>query len=133
MNDSYSFLVAQLTEARKRIAELEEELMISEVCAELEIAELRTALPANPSKRSRTNDRTEVFAEAFKRAKVPGNARSILSALKELARTNAFPQLLGYSAPDKEFAWAVTDETSRFQSEKSALATIKRYLEKMSR
>lgn len=131
MSNDYLVLAAQLTEARKRIADLEDELMMSEVCAELEIAELRAGRATNPSKRSRTNDRTEVFAEACKRARTPDNARSILDALKELARSKKdFPQLFNYSPSDKEFTWAGPDETPRFQSEKSALATIKRHLEK---
>lgn len=130
MNHSHVALMAQLAEANKRIAELEEELMITEVWAELEIAELR-ATPVKQVKRSRINDRTEVFVTACRRAADPDNEHSILIALKELARSkHAFPQFLGYDAAAEEFLWSGSGEMPKSQSERAALITIKRLLEK---
>lgn len=64
MKNDYLVLAAQLTEARKRIAELEEELVITEVCAELDIADLRAELANGAPKGSHAiklkNSRTEL-------------------------------------------------------------------------
>jgi Zn-dependent M32 family carboxypeptidase len=44
MNVNHSALLEQLANAQKRIAELEEALLLTEVCAELDMADLRSEL-----------------------------------------------------------------------------------------
>lgn len=96
-----------------------------------ELRKERSAVKIKPLKRTRNNDRTEVYVEACKRARTPGDHHSVLDALRVLASGRTYPQLLGYDPDGKEFKWDTgRDEPPRFQTEKDALASIKRHIEK---
>lgn len=124
-----------LQEKNKRIAALEEELLLVEVVAELDIEEAKLAsVHKLILKRTRTNDRTGVIKKAHERATHPNSSRSILAALRELATSKIRPTpLLGYDADEKSFKWdAGAELPPKYQSEKDALATISRYLKNYS-
>lgn len=96
-----------------------------------EIRKMRSATSLKSVKRRRTNDRTEVYAEACRKASAPGNPRSVLAALKVLASSRAYSQLCGYDPDARAFKWDTgRDEPPKFQSEKDALAAIKLHMEK---
>ncbi len=96
-----------------------------------ELRKERAAKESKATKRTRNSDRTEVYAEACKRARTPGNHRSALDALRVLASARTYPQLLGYDSDGKEFKWDTgRDEPPKFQSDKNALASLKRHIEK---
>ena len=119
-----------LDEKNKHIAALEEEILIWQVVSKIEREE-REQSAKPPTKRSRTNDRTGVLKKAHQYAE-DDDPRSVLAALRVLAQSKNPPApLLGYDIDEKSFKWdAGPDVPPRYQSEKDALAAIRRYLEK---
>jgi hypothetical protein len=127
MNDKTSKI---LDEKNKHIAALEEEILLWEVVSKIEREERATAAKP-PTKRSRTNDRTSVLKKAHKYAG-EDDPRSVFGALRVLAQSKSPPApLLGYDIDEKSLKWdAGPDVPPKYQSEKDALAAVRRYLEK---
>ena len=91
------------------------------------------AAVAKSKKKSRTNERTEVYRAAIKDAQSPDDAHSVLRSMQVIAHERRFPHLLGY-VPDEGFQWAVlTDEPPKMQHDRSALDAIRREIKKTSR
>jgi len=97
-----------------------------------EIRELRKAVIAEPANPSRQTEYTEVLMAAIREATTPNDARSALVALRQLATTSRFSQLIGH-APKDGFQWMLGVDEVKWQTEKDALAAIKRLLKKASR
>ena len=115
MINNHLALTAQLSEARKRIAELEELLILTEVCAELDIADLRTELANGTPKYTHgiklKNSRTELRAfieEAMRNTKTAGFANDAIGIVwKEmirLAKSDSKPShVIGYRGKNIEY------------------------------
>lgn len=101
---------------------------------EIKKAAIKNADDAKTKKRSRTNDRTEVYRAAIKNAATPDDAHSVLRSMQGIARERRFPHLLGY-VPGEGFQWVATlaEEPPNMQSDKSALEAIRREMKKALR
>lgn len=112
-------------EARQR-HKYQERMEEREILHAKELGNLKISL--RKTRQIRLNDRTEVIATAVKEARVPDNPHSVLETMRDLARTSRFTHLLGY-VPREGFQW-MSDESDlpKYQSEKDALAAIRRYL-----
>jgi hypothetical protein len=119
-------LIAALQQKDQQIKDLEEEVLILEVAAEIDRLELAAA---KRSKRIRSNDRTEVMALARRSASDPNDPRSVLEALKRMA---PYSPLCGYDSAERVFRWDTGNEDAppKFQTEKDALALIRRHIAK---
>ncbi|MES2128470.1 MAG: hypothetical protein V4463_14480 [Pseudomonadota bacterium] len=114
----------------KKIAELEAENLLWKVVSEIEQMERTNSTTS--TKRSRTNDRTLVIIKALQHSEVPSDPRSVFAALRALAQSKNPPSpLLGFDADEKALKWeGEPDGPPAYQSQKDALAAIKRYLKK---
>jgi len=127
MNDKTWEILSQKDE---QIAKLEYHILLSEVVSDIERLE-RAEQGKQPIKRSRTNDRTAMLKAARLNAKFPNDPRSVFAALRALAETNPQAPLFGYDVDAKALKWDNgPDVPPKYQSEKDALAAIKRYIEK---
>lgn len=99
---------------------------------EQEIRRLSRAVDNKPAKAVRQNDQTEVFRAAIREASTPNDARSALITLRQFASSRRFPQLIGH-VPGEGFQWSVGAHEWKLQTERNALAAIKRQLKKVSR
>jgi len=87
------------------------------------------ARPGPSGKRSRTNDRTGTLKKACQNAEDPNDPRSVFAALRALAQFAPQAPLLGYDVDEKSLKWDDgPDAGPKYQSEKNALAAIRRYL-----
>lgn len=105
---------------------------LSEIRA-LKKAAFTSVHDATDKKRSRTNDRTEVYRAAIETATTPSDAHSVLRSMRDIALARRFPHLIGY-VPEEGFQWlALADaDIPEIQSEKNALAAIRRAIKNAS-
>ncbi|WBS02371.1 hypothetical protein OU994_29715 [Pseudoduganella sp. SL102] len=118
----------------KRRHKHQEEL---EAIRDAHLAEVRTikfSALAKSKKKPRKTSRDEVYLAAIRTARTADDPHSILDALRKLAREpRPYPQLLDHVADEKLFKWeAGADQPPDMQSEKDALASIRRHLTKRS-
>jgi hypothetical protein len=113
--------------------EAQEAAHINEIRA-LKKAALKSVNDVSAKKRSRTNDRTEVYRAAIETATTPSDAHSVLRAMHDIALAHRFPHLIGY-VPNEGFQWLAfaDDDIPEIQNEKNALAAIRRAIKKASR
>lgn len=120
---------------KKEPGDTEEDTMRGEAWLAREGDRIRQAQAAArsgpPGKRSRTNDRTGILKKACQDAEDPNDPRSVLAALRALAKSKPQAPLLGYDVEENSLKWDVgPDEGPEYQKEKNTLAVIKRYLAK---